>query len=555
MIESLVIGLALALLLGMAAQKLHLSPLVGYLLAGVIAGSPQVSSVDNHTVEEFSHVGIVLLLFGVGLHFHFKDLLAVQRVALPGSVLNMLLHTVVGGAIFYAFTGCGWAAAAMFGVCFSVASTVVLTRVLEDNRVLHTPSGHTALGWLVVEDIFTIVLLVLLPALVSGGSVGMALLGMALKLVALVICVAYVGKYVIHRVLTYLARSASGEMFTLAVLVFAMGIAVLSSHVFGASMEFGAFLSGMVLGQSRFAARAASEALPMRDAFAVLFFVSVGMSFDWHGMVEQLPLVLAMLGFTIIFKPLTVWLSVLLLRKPMRMAVLVAGSFSQVGEFSFILGALAAGEWGLLDKSAVNVITAVAIISITLNPLLYRLLPGLIRVLEQRGIGQGPAPAAVPPPEESRYRSIVVGYGPCGEMLTRILRDHGMDVVVLEMNIDTVNSLCRAGIPALHGDARSRSVLQAAGCEQAKAIIVTSSAVPAQEIASAARSLNPGIEVLAQTHYIRDARKLRSEGARNVISGEEEAAITMGVTLLRSLGATEEQVMQERRQLRRTLSP
>ena len=200
---------------------------------------------------------------------------------------------------------------------------MVLTRVLEDNRILQTPVGHTALGWLVVEDIATIVLLVLLPALVRGGSLWEAMFWMAVKLLALIFCVAYLGKYVIKKVLTYLSGSASGEMFTLAVLVFAMGIAVLSSHVFGASMEFGAFLSGMVLGQSRFAARAASEALPMRDAFAVLFFVSVGMGFNLQGLLDHWQLALAILGFTMLLKPLIAYLSIRLLRKPFRLGVLV----------------------------------------------------------------------------------------------------------------------------------------------------------------------------------------------------------------------------------------
>lgn len=549
MIESLVIGLALALLLGMLARKLHLSPLVGYLLAGMIAGSPQVSEVDNHIVQEFSHIGIVLLLFGVGLHFHFRDLLAVQRVALPGSLGNMVLHTLLAGAIYYALADASLASAAMFGVCFSVASTVVLTRVLEDNCLLQTPAGHTALGWLVVEDILTIVLLVLLPALVSGGSVGEALLGMVLKLMALIFCVAYLGRIVIHRLLTSLARSASGEMFTLAVLVFALGIAVLSARVFGASMEFGAFLSGMVLGQSRFAARAAAEALPMRDAFAVLFFVSVGMGLHWQELAETWQLALAMLFFTIVVKPLTVYYSVRWLGKPVRMALQVAGSFSQVGEFSFILAALAAQEWGLLDAAAVNVVTGVAVVSITLNPLLYRLIPRLLRVME-RGEPSAPLPALSPPSQDC-FRIIMVGYGPGGELLTGILRRHSVDVVVVEMNIDTVEALAAQGVQVLHGDARARAILQAAGCEQAMAIVISSTAAPAREIAQAARSLNPRIEVLAQTQYIRTARELRREGAEIVIAGEEEAALSMAGAVLRALGATEEQVSAERREARR----
>ena len=548
------IGLALALLFGIIAQKLSLSPLVGYLFAGIAAAALGTGGMDGETVHGFSDLGIVLLLFGVGLQFHFKDLLAVRQVAVPGSIINMVLRTLLAGAIFYALTGCSWECAAMFGACLSVSSTVVLTRVLEDNRILQTPVGHTALGWLVVEDIATIVLLVLLPALVRGGSLWEAMFWMAVKLLALIFCVAYLGKYVIKKVLTYLSGSASGELFTLAVLVFAIGIAGLSAYVFGASMEFGAFLSGMVLGQSRFAARAASEALPMRDAFAVLFFVSVGMGFNLQGLLDHWQLALAILGFTMLLKPIIAYLSIRLLRKPFRLGVLVSASFSQIGEFSFILASLAASKYDLLPDYACNVITGVAIISITLNAMLYRLVPPMVDKLERRGVGVVIDPSAAPaPPTDDRYRIIVVGYGPCGELLTRILRAHDMDVLVLEMNINTVTRLAKEGIPALHGDARVRSILRMAGCEQAKAIIISTSAAPAEAIASAARGLNPEIRVVAQTQYIRNARLMEQGGAAAVFSGEEEVALSMNDHLLRGFGATEEQVMQEHREAKKLL--
>ncbi len=554
MIFTLMIGLALALLFGIIAQKLSLSPLVGYLFAGIAAAALGTGGMDGETVHGFSDLGIVLLLFGVGLQFHFKDLLAVRQVAVPGSIINMVLRTLLAGAIFYALTGCSWECAAMFGACLSVSSTVVLTRVLEDNRILQTPVGHTALGWLVVEDIATIVLLVLLPALVRGGSLWEAMFWMAVKLLALIFCVAYLGKYVIKKVLTYLSGSASGELFTLAVLVFAIGIAGLSAHVFGASMEFGAFLSGMVLGQSRFAARAASEALPMRDAFAVLFFVSVGMGFNLQGLLDHWQLALAILGFTMLLKPIIAYLSIRLLRKPFRLGVLVSGSFSQIGEFSFILASLAASKYDLLPDYACNVITGVAIISITLNAMLYRLVPPMVDKLERRGVGVVVDPSAAPaPPTDDRYRIIVVGYGPCGELLTRILRAHDMDVLVLEMNINTVTRLAKEGIPALHGDARVRSILRMAGCEQAKAIIISTSAAPAEAIASAARGLNPEIRVVAQTQYIRNARLMEQGGAAAVFSGEEEVALSMNDHLLRGFGATEEQVMLEHREAKKLL--
>ena len=550
MIFTLVIGLTLALVLGMVAQKLKLSPLVGYLAAGMLAGQPWWGQpVEGHVVEEFSHLGVVLLLFGVGLQFHLKDLLAVQKIVVPGAMVCMPLISVLGMVAFYYFGmgEHGWVNGLMYGLCICVSSTVVLTRVLSDNRVLQSPAGHTALGWLVMEDIFTIVLLVLLPAVFSGESLGAALGWMVLKLTLMIICVAVVGRYVIGQVLTYVSRSASGELFTLAVLACALGIAVLSSTVFNASMEFGAFLSGMVVGQSKFASRAASDALPMRDAFAVLFFVSVGMGFNPQGLVDYWPLALATLGICMFMKPLASFCMIRLLRKPMRLSMMVGGSLSQIGEFSFILATLIAGTYGMLPMEAANVITGVAIISIIINAGCYRFVPMAINALEQRGIGLPPAGETdhIPAPREDKHRVILVGYGPCGELITKVLQRYDMEVVVIEMNVDTVTRLNKEGIPAIHGDARVRHILQAAGCEKATSINITSVAAPAAEIIAAARALNPKIYTVAHTSYIRSAQQLRQNKASYVFSGEAEVALSMSSHLLRVLGATEEQVQKE----------
>ena len=562
MIITLVIGLTLALVLGMLAQQLRLSPLVGYLVAGMLAAQPWWGHpVDSHIVEEFSHIGVALLLFGVGLHFHFKDLLAVRKVALPGSCICMLLWTGLGAVVYYLLGGAeaDWLGGTMFGMCVCVSSTVVLTRVLSENRLLQTPSGHTALGWLVVEDIFTIIMLVLLPVLFGDGagqqSIWEALGWMALKLGAMVVCVAYLGRKVIARVLTYVSRHSSDELFTLAVLVFALGIAVLSAHVFHASMEFGAFLSGMVVGQSKFASRAASDALPMRHAFAVLFFVSVGMGFNLNGIIECWPLALGTVLFTLLFKPVSAYFVIRMLGRPGSLGVVVGTSLSQIGEFSFILAALAAGTYGLMPQSAANVITGVAIITITLNAALYRFVPGLIKRMEDRGIGLVKNQTTeIPAPSEEKQRVIVVGYGPCGEITSDILRRNNIDVVVIEMNVDTVTRLHREGIPVIHGDARLRALLQSAGVEAAEAIVISVTSAPADEIAEAARSINPGIGVIAATHFIRNAQLMRSKGARAIFSGEEELALSMGGYLLHSFGAPDEQVVRERNHMRRKLA-
>ncbi|MDO5473250.1 MAG: cation:proton antiporter [Akkermansia sp.] len=569
MIGTLALGLILALLLGMLAQRLRLSPLVGYLLAGILAAQPWWGMTENpHKVmHEFAHIGEVLLLFGVGLHFHFKDLLAVRKVAVPGSLICMTLWTGSGALVYHWLVpGADWIASLLFGMCVCVSSTVVLTRVLEDNRLLHTPSGHTAVGWLVMEDIFTIVLLVLLPAvfiLPEGGGkasfctddLGSALWGMVWKLALMVFCVAFIGKYVISKVLTFVARNNSNELFTLAVLTIALGVAVLSAEVFNASMVFGAFLSGMVVGQSKFASRAAADALPMRDAFAVLFFVSVGMGFDFMGLLENWQLALGTLLVTLVWKPLSAYFVIRLLGRPGSLGVVVGTSLSQIGEFSFILAALVAGErFGLLPHSAVNIITGVAIITITTNVLLFRHVPALIRRMEERGIGMRKADAtSLPEPTEERDRVIVVGYGPCGEIIARILQEYEIEVIVLEMNIDTVTRLNTQGIHAMHGDARRRTIQQLAGVEKARAIIVTAVGAPAREIAATARTLNPKIEVMAHTTYLRHARHMRNDGAQTVIAAEEEVALSLSGILLRSLGATEEQISRARLNYREQL--
>lgn len=555
--HALVIGLSLALVLGIVAHKLKLSPLVGYLVAGILAAQPWWGEpVDSHIVEGFSHLGVILLLFGVGLQFHLKDLLAVQKVAVPGALICMAVSTGMGALVFHTFGGTpDWVSSLMFGLCICVSSTVVLTRVLSDSKLLQTPTGHTALGWLVVEDIFTILMLVLLPVIISGKELGPAISSAAIKLTLLVLCVAFVGRKIIKRVLTYVSRSASGELFTLAVLVFALGFAVLAAEGFDASMEFGAFLSGMVVGQSKFAARAASDALPMKDAFAVLFFVSVGMGFDIGGMLEHWQLTLCTCLVAFFIKPLAAFIVITLLGKPLRMALKTAGALSQIGEFSFILATLIASQYHMLPEYAANVITGVAIITITLNAALYRFIPMLANHLEKKEIGRKPkVKGSVPEPSNDKHRIIVVGYGPCGKIMTDILTKYNLEVVVLEMNIDTVNKLENKGIPVLHGDARRRSILRMAGAEQAKAIIITAAAAPSHDIAESAKEVNPNIVVMAHTTYISTAQLLRRQGAETVFSGEEEVALGMASHTLRTLGATEEQVARERYENRRRLA-
>lgn len=555
-------GLTAALILGFITQKMRLSPLVGYLVAGFCVGPHFPGFVaDASTASQYAEIGIILLMFGVGLHFHLKDLLAVQKVALPGAVVQIAVSVGLGAAVTHGF-GWDWKAGALFGMAISVASTVVLTRVLTDNRALHTPTGHVALGWLVVEDLFTILALVLLPPLLGGDaggetSVWTALGVTVLKLGALAAFTLVVGQRLIPWLLGFVARTGTRDLFTLAVLVLALGIAVGSAEFFGASMALGAFLGGMVVGQSDFSARAASEALPLRDAFAVLFFVSVGMLFDPAALLHTWPLALATLGLILVGKPLAALVVVLLLKRPLAQALGVAVALAQIGEFSFILAALGT-SYGVLPPEATNAIIAAAIVSITLNPLLYPRIPRFLRRLEKRGLGPRPlAPLegenSAPEVPLDRQRAIVAGYGPTGRNLCRILRDNNIDVVVVEMNIDTVRALREAGEQVIHGDATQAEVLIHAGLADADALIVSSPTLPAPDVLSAARSVHPGIRVLVHTAFLREARALRTDQAVAVFSGEGEVALTMSMYLMRVFGATEEQMVREGRRIRAEL--
>jgi CPA2 family monovalent cation:H+ antiporter-2 len=586
-------GLTAALALGFITQKLRLSPIVGYLLAGMVVGPYSPGFVaDADTATQFAELGVILLMFGVGLHFHLKDLMAVRSVAVPGAIVQIAAATVLGMLATH-FFGWSWTAGAVFGMAISVASTVVLTRVLSDNRAMHTPVGHVAIGWLVVEDLFTILVLVLLPALFPPAAAGAAVgatgsvwvtLGMTtLKLGALVVFTLVAGQRLIPLLLSYVARTGTRDLFTLAVLVLALGIAVGAAEFFGASMALGAFLAGMVVGQSDFSARAAAEALPMRDAFAVLFFVSVGMLFDPASLATGWPLMLVTLAIVLVGKPLAALLVVLVLGHPLRKAVSVAVALAQIGEFSFILASMGTAL-GVLPPEAGNAMVVAAVLSITINPMLYKGIDPLMKALARRGIGVaragGDGDTPVPPPGDNAHRVVLIGYGPVGRAIARILRDNDMDVVVVEMNIDTVREL-RAqaqreaaegeggdadgsapaphdshdghrghGLAAVHGDATQAEILRHAGLEQAEALIISTATAPAREIIEVARGVNPRARILIHTTYLREAEALRAGGAEVVFSGEGAVALSLSTFLLRELGATDEQVDAERRRIR-----
>jgi CPA2 family monovalent cation:H+ antiporter-2 len=563
-------GFTAALIFGYLTHRLGMSSIVGYLLAGIAVGGHTPGFVaDRVTAEQFAEIGVILLMFGVGLQFHVKELLDVRRVAIPGAVCQSAVATLLS-CLVARWLGWSWSAGIVFGFAVSVASTVVLLRVLVDNNELHTPTGHIAVGWLVVEDIFTVFLLVILPLLFGAGKGGMTSLPLAIslslvKIALLVGLTIYVGGRLIPWLLEQVAATRSRELFTLTVLVIALGIAVGSSELFGVSMALGAFLAGMVVRQSDFSFRAASEALPMRDAFAVLFFVSVGMLFNPAHLMEAPGLVLTTLVIILLGKPLAALLIVLVLGYAPRVALSVAVALAQIGEFSFIL-ATVGRELGVLGESETNTLVAAAIISISLNPLLYRLIAPLEKrvkhtrfwqLLETRSKTRLPRgdEAASPNLPVSRDRAILVGYGPTGRTLARLLGENGIEPVVVEMNLQTVRQLQSEGVPAIYGDATLQETLKGAGVEAAAFLILSSAGMQgSEEVIRVSRGLNPRLRIIARAAYLRDIPALRRAGADEVFSGEGEIALNMTGHMLRKLGATAEQIDRERERVRAELS-
>jgi CPA2 family monovalent cation:H+ antiporter-2 len=567
LIMTLTGGLAAALTLGYITQRLGLSPIVGYLIAGIAVGPHTPGFVANPAMaEQLAEIGVILLMFGVGLHFRLEELIAVRRVAVPGAIGQSLIATVLGALVAVAFNWT-WSAGLVFGLAISVASTVVLLRILSDNRDLHTPTGHIAIGWLVVEDLFTVVVLVLLPPIFGAEQVGLAGLPLVLGITALKIGLLLgftlvVGGWTIPWMLEKVAATRSRELFTLTVLVLALGIAVGSAKLFGVSMALGAFLAGMVVGRSEFSLRAASEALPMRDAFAVLFFVSVGMLLDPQTALKTPGLIAATCAVILIGKPAAAIGIVLFLGYPLKIALSVAVALAQIGEFSFILGALG-NELGLLDDAATNALVVSAIISITLNPLLYRTVAPLEGWIMRHprfknwfkasfsNVTTSTSGRTTEPAVAKRHRAIIVGYGPVGRTLTRLLGENGIKTTVIELNLETVRQLREAGVSAIYGDSAHRDTLISAGIADAGTLVLSSSGMQhAEEVIRLARELNPELRVLARTSYVAEIPVLRDAGAARIFSGEGEVALSLIEAVLRPLGATAEQIDRERERFR-----
>jgi CPA2 family monovalent cation:H+ antiporter-2 len=547
LIATLAAGFGLALVLGFVAARLRLPALVGYLVAGILIGPATPGFVaDVEIAAQLAEVGVMLLMFGVGLHFSLADLLAVRKIALPGAVVQMAVATALGAAVA-AWWGWSLGAALVFGLSLSVASTVVLLRALEGRGLLSSVNGQIAVGWLVVEDLAMVVVLVLLPPLATwlGGSaaagrepaeiwstLGTTLAGVA----AFVALMLVVGRRVFPWILWQVARTGSRELFTLSVVAAAVGIAFGSASLFGVSFALGAFFAGMVLRESVLSHRAAEESLPLRDAFAVLFFVSVGMLFDPMVLVEQPVHILVVVAIIVLGKSIAAAALVLLLRYPLNTALIVSASLAQIGEFSFILAGLGV-ELGLLPTEGRDLILAGALISIAINPLVFGAVGPALRWIRARSPlatrleRSGDPLAELPMTTDRKYLSsqvVLVGYGRVGRRIAKHLAERGIPYVVAEQNRELVEKLRRAGVPAVSGDATEPATLiQAHVAEAAALVIATPETVGVRKMIEIARMLNPRIETVVRSHNEDEAKLLEREGAGRVFLGESELAQAM----------------------------
>lgn len=538
-------GFTAALLLGYVTHRLGLSPIVGYLIAGLLVGPHTPGFVANREMaEQLAEVGVILLMFGVGLHFHVRDLLAVRKVAILGAIVQSAIAAGTGALAGRAF-GWSWPAGIIFGLALSVASTVVLIRVLSDHGDLQSGAGRIAIGWLVVEDIFTVFVLVILPAIFGARderNVAVTLGWTGLRLLLFVAFTLLVGGRVIPWLLARVSNTHSRELFTLGVLAVALGIAAGSAHFLGVSMALGAFLAGMVVGQSEFSARASSEALPMRDAFAVMFFLSVGMLLNPAELQNSAGVAGVALAIIMVGKPLAAFGIVVAMGHGTRTALRVAVALAQIGEFSFML-AVVGRELQVLPDVGLNALIAASIVSISLNPLLYRWAASFDGVDSQ------------PPVQPLAHRAVVVGYGPVGQAIVGLMRERGIEPVIIERNAATAGRLNEEGHPAVHGDAGDEEVLRQAGLGDAVSLILSAPVDgESAELIRIARRINPRIFVLARSTYLSQIDALRAAGADEIFSGEGEVAVSMTGSLLGHLGATPEQLDQERARIRKTLS-
>jgi CPA2 family monovalent cation:H+ antiporter-2 len=553
LITTLAAGFGLALIFGFIAARLRLPALVGYLVAGIAIGPATPGFVANAEIaSQLSEIGVMLLMFGVGLHFSINDLMSVRKIALPGAIVQMLVATLLGIAVSSMW---GWSLGAglVFGLSLSVASTVVLLKALESQGLADSPNGRIAVGWLVVEDLAMVLVLVLLPVLAPslGGKAPIATSSYSTWVVVL-ITLAQVGGFIAFMLIVgrrlfpwllwHVTKTGSRELFTLCVVTAAVSIAYGSAALFGVSFALGAFFAGMVLRESEFSQRAAEQTLPLQDAFAVLFFVSVGMLFEPKVLLEQPLQVLMTVAIIILGKSIAAAVLVILLRYPIKTALTVAASLAQIGEFSFILAGLGVAT-GLLSKEGQSLILAGALISIALNPLLFSGV-GLM----QKWFARNPRIALrLEPPQnplrefpmstDAKYLSnqvVLVGWGRVGKIIASNLTEQGIPFVVAEENRAFVEKLRQIGIPAVWGDATEPEVLIQAHIREAKALVIaTPETVMVSKMTDVAKTLNPDIQIVVRSHNVEEAELIQAESGATVFVGERELANSMLTHILK----------------------
>lgn len=545
LITTIVAALCFGLIFGLIALRLKLPALVGYLAAGILIGPSTPGFVaDAALTAQLAELGVMLLMFGVGLHFSLDDLIKVRRIALPGATLQIIAATAMGMGLAQ-FWGWSLAASLVFGLSLSVASTVVLLRALEDKGLVESMNGRIAVGWLVVEDLVMVMVLVLLPPLsgplmgngnVESGYIWKTLAVTFAQFAAFIVFMLVIGRKLFPWFLWRVAHTGSRELFTLSVIAAGVGVAYGSSVFFGVSFALGAFFAGMVLRKSALSHRAAEESLPLRDAFSVLFFVSVGMLFEPGVLIHHPIHVLAAVAVIVLGKSLVAFLLVLAWRYPLNTALTVSASLAQIGEFSFILAALGL-SLGLLSTEAHSIILAGALISIALNPLIFKGIKPLQKWLQvhsalARKLDNLADPLAELPMSTDRNKLtgqvVLVGYGKVGRKVAECLLDRGVNFIVVEQNRNLVEQLRNQGIPAVAGNATEPSALIQAHIARASMLIIATPVVfQVREMIEIAKALNPSIASLIRTHDEHDAQSLREQNIGKVFLGEHELAIAM----------------------------
>ncbi len=553
LIATIAMGFGGALLLGFVAERIKMPALVGYLVAGILIGpyTPGIVA-DAAIAAQLSEIGVMLLMFGVGLHFSLDDLMAVRRIAVPGAVVQMGLATVLG-MVISSWWGWSWGSGLIFGLSLSCASTVVLLKALEARGILDSMNGRIAVGWLVVEDLATVMVLVMMPPLagVLGGEMAPSVTGSGpiwfmigktiLQVSIFIALMLIVGRRLMPWLLWQVARTGSRELFTLAVIAAAIGIAFGAAELFSVSFALGAFFAGMVMRESEFSHRAAQESLPLRDAFSVLFFVSVGMLFDPAVLMEEPLHVLGVVAIIILGKSLAAMALVMAFRYPLNTALTVAASLAQIGEFSFILAGLGL-SLQLLPEEAMSLVMAGALISIALNPFVFLSIQPLRRWLLKKSATarnlehrQDPY-AELPTTTERKYlqgQVVLVGYGRVGRRLAAAMDERGIPYVIAEQNRELVEGLRKSGLAAVSGNACDPEVLiQAHIARAAMLVVATPDLLDVRQMITIARTLNPDIEIVLRSHSEDESKLLRNEQVGTVFFGEEELARGMAAHVL-----------------------